>query len=150
MSLNLAVLKTEIQTDPGGVGYATALAAGDNSELARLINEFVTTDDIDVPEVDRVEYVKAVVDTEVAALVADATRLEAWKMILTLDRIPAKDPNLRLLRVLAWPTGGAGTTRAALKDLQDRKAFRSEVFDGADIEFGRQLTHQDIGKALSS
>lgn len=135
-----AVLKAEIQNDPGGFGYAGVVEdAGLNEDeknvaIAGMLNA-KAADASDVKRRvlrERVlgrEVVGAVVYGEYASLTA--TQRDLLQMIVTCGEI---DPGDASIRTLFQGLFGAGTeTRANLLALRYRSGSRGEFLLGADF-----------------
>jgi hypothetical protein len=96
----LAQLKTEITTDPRGMGYAAPYAAGNDGEVARLLNLQSANTNFQVKRSDI-----SVADLYAAVLVSDYSALAAN---------PSQTQLSNERRYLAWFSGLVAFTRVRL------------------------------------
>lgn len=139
--MDLLQLKTELETDPSGLGYAGPWAAGDNGTLTAILNEIRPGITVEIAEADPQSVQACVVASEYAAI-SDVQR-RAWGCIVGLPTIPVKNAAIRAQILAIWAAGTA--TRANLAALQTRPGSRAEQLFGA----GTVVSHQDIAKSRS-
>lgn len=147
MAINYAQLKTELQTDPAGLGYAGPFAAGDNTTCAAILNEVrqsitIRRRDISPQEVLEVIDNRDFIATPNAAHVAwfeSVTQLSMLRLVNDDGTDTRVLGNLR--RILDNP--GAQNSRARLLDIANRAGSRAERLFGADT----RVTNEDIAKA---
>lgn len=136
MVINLGQLKTELATDPKGLGYSSL----SDREAANKLNEVgASSEMVDVVQVSALEMQSTVVGSEFASLSATAQR--AWLAIVGLGRVPVKNINLRGQILSIW--GASTTTRTNLATLQTKSATRAEVLFGEGVS----ITQSDVQKA---
>lgn len=133
-----AQLKTEIQTDPQGLGYAAPLAAGNHAAVADLLNQVRTTIKLDRETVPAYEVFDAIVPAEWAAL--SAQEKQRIQLILSLGQVYTKGANTRAAFLATFTAGSQ--TRTNLGALQQRDSSRAEQL------FGQPVSPSDIAKAL--
>ena len=126
MAVDLAALKTELNTDPLTLGYAPHVATNDVKALADIVNLPRATIQIDPTTLPNGTVQAAIVGSEYIALNAAAQR--AWTTIMTIENIPVKDPGIRSQILDIW--AGGTTTRSNLGALQSRDASRAEELFG--------------------
>lgn len=131
----ISELKTEITTDPVGLGYAGKT----DKEVADTMNLVRDTITIDVDRVSNEGLLAAVVGSEFMALTAEKQR--GWLAIMALDNVPVRNTNIRGQIAAIW--GAATTTRQNLLDLQTKDGSRAEAIWGD----GAKVTHLDVAKA---
>ena len=130
--VDLQTLKTEIQTDPKGLGYSGL--AGPADIAAKLNEHGASGETIEPTFIDTIDAAAAVDVTEYAALSLD--RRQLWSDILTAgqDRgFPAKHSGIRSLIGDLFTAGNSPITRAALLALQVRSASRAEILFGEGV-----------------
>lgn len=135
MPFSSAAMRTELQTDPAGIGYAAFLQSGNDSGLLAACNlirsgtpadgKTYTTfrNDIKVSEV-----IAALDPTEYAAV----TDLQLQKLMF-IATPGVIDATLTNIRSIIGAIFAAGNTRTALVALASRNASRMEVLFGANI-----------------
>lgn len=139
MAINYAALKTELQTDPAGLGYAPHLAAGADQSLADLLNEVRQSISISRATIPAYEVWEAIVPAEWAALTANER--QRVQTILSMGEVNVQGANTRSSLAAAF---GAGTTsRTNLIALQSRQGSRAEQLFGDGVA----VTNEDIAKA---
>lgn len=136
--INYAVLKTELQTDPQGFGYAAPLAAGNHTALADLLNQVRGTIALDRETVPAYEVFDAIVPSEWAAL--STQEKQRIQLILSLGTVLVKGGNTRSAFLAVF--GPGSTTRGNLAALQSRQGSRAEQL------FSQPVTPADIAQAL--
>lgn len=139
MVINYAALKTELQVDPAGLGYAPHLAAGADQSLADLLNEARQSISIPRATIPAHEVWEAIVPAEWTALTANER--QRVQTILSMGEVNVRGTNTRSSLAAAF---GAGTTsRSNLAALQTRRGSRAEELFGEGIT----VTSEDIAKA---
>lgn len=141
MAFTLAQLATELNTDPGTLGYAALITAGSDQALADALNLVragagfvVNRNDIRAKELQG-----AVVFAEYVAL-AQAQR-DLWQALLTIAPLDANDTQTRASVAAVF---SAGATRTALVALASRQGSRAEVLWSA----GTHIAAIDVSRAL--
>lgn len=140
MTIEYAVLRNELLTDPTALGYAAPRIAGNDSTLADLLNAVSPTRLIDRGFIPASEVFEAIVSTEWAA--ASAQEKQRVQLILGMGEINLKGPNTRAALGAAFGVGT--TTRANLQTLQSRPGSRSEFLFGEGVG----VSTSDIVRAL--
>jgi len=142
MAINYAALKTELQTDPTGLGYAGPLGRGETQVVADLLNAVRQGVSIERETVPAYEVWEAIVPSEWAALTAnDRQRVQT---ILSMGEVSVRGTNTRSSFAAAF---GAGTSsRTQLAALQNRPGSRAEQLFGTDVV----IQSSDITIALQS
>lgn len=142
-AIDYAALKTELGTDPAGIGYAASVAAGNDTETARLINEVRTvapTFTINRGPVSSQLVVNEFDATEFGLLVTnDLLRLSIVTQFGTVD---LSDASTRQILGAIFPAGGP--TRTNLIALATRACSRAEFLFGR----GTEVSPVDVAKAL--
>ncbi len=134
MSIDLNVLKTELDTDPQVLG----LAAMTDGVAATKLNEVGASSETIEPEfITAVQAQSAIAAADFSAL--SATEQRMWIAILSLGRIPIRNTNIRAQVAGIW-SGTASAT--ALAALQDRSASRAEILFGEDEVVGMMHVHK--------
>ena len=142
MAISLVVLKTEIDTDPTGLGFASHVASGDHSQIAALLNEINTSIQVDRELVPAHEVASAVVASEYGALTA--RERERYAALISTSKVNVKSQNTRDAFLEMFPAGS--TTRANLATLQTKDGSRAEQVLGEGVS----ISHADVSQALRS
>ena len=138
MAADPIALKTEITTDPTGLGYAPYVAAGNDTALVGLLNLPRATIRLPAGVVPSYAVVNAIVATEWQALTA-----QAKDYLNLVVQPPYVDLGGGEVRTALATLFGAGTgTRTKLIALVDRDASRAE-----QLGFGT-VTEADVSRAL--
>lgn len=143
MAMTFAALKTEIQTDPAGVGYASAVASGADGAVADLINTVRAGAAYSIfkSSVPIAALVANIDSTNFAAL----TALQLAKLQLLFAgsaSLDATDLNTR--NIVTGVFTGMAATLANLTILVKRQGSRAEVLWGD----GTRITADDVAHAL--
>lgn len=94
MAYTLAQLKTELQSDPKGLGYAAPIAAGDDTAVAALVNStYAGVGTVWRSSVPVADFLAALVWSEVSTFTQ--TQWEAFSVMLIPLRIDASQVNVR-------------------------------------------------------
>jgi len=145
--IDLAVLKTEINTDPTGLGLPALVTAGNHTEIARLLNEVKASIQVD-------NFVSAF-DIEEAVDPADwptpsnvQWKRDLWRDVLLsisseVGEINANATNLKAKVQLVFDP--ATSTRTNLAALQTRDGSRIQELFGSD----EQVSHGTVSEALA-
>jgi hypothetical protein len=137
--MDYVALKSEIDTDPTGLGLVALRNAGNDQGIADALNLVRQTINIDRDFVAGWEVVEAMVSAEYAALsTAEKTRIQT---IIGAGTIYVKGTNTRAAFAAAF--GAGTTTRANLLALQQRKGSRAEALWGAGVS----VTNTDVSTA---
>lgn len=129
--MDYAALKTEIQTDPLGLGYAAYVASGNDSAIAEALNLVRGTISIDRKIVDSHEVIDATAATEWAALTAGEK--QRYQTIVGAGRVNLKNANVRAAFQAMF---GAGTaTRAALIAMLTQTGSRAEQLGFGTVNY---------------
>lgn len=140
MPIDYAALKSEIQTDPIALGYASHVASGDDAGVAILLGATQQTININVGVVPAYKVFEAIVPAEWSALSADDK--QRIQSILAMGDVDTTGPNTRAAFTTAFPA--TTVTRTNLTALLTRKGSRAEQLFGA----GTVVQHLDVAKAL--
>lgn len=132
MPVDLTELRTELDTDPLGLGYAGMddVTAADtiNATVRSVEREFLDSAEV-VPAIDPAEWP------------ADQAVRDHLALVLGLDRVNVREPNIRALFGGAFPAGS--NTRDALVALQTRDGTRAEELFG----LGASVTPSQVADA---
>lgn len=138
MTIDLAVLAIEINTDPNGYGYSLT----DNALTADLLNEPRAAIQIDSGLIDSRMVVEAIDYDEYAGLSAGEQRA-----FMTLTNPPEVDTqNAGIVDAFQSIFGGPGgvNSRASLAALLTRDGSRAEELFGADV----RVSNSNVNEAL--
>jgi hypothetical protein len=136
--MDLTALKTELTTDPAGLGYAALVASGHTAGLADLLNAPNAAIRVNRGVIEAYRIVNAIVPGDWAALTA--AQKQSLQLIISAGQVDVSDVNVRQAFVDAF---GAGTaTRAALVGLATRDGSRAEQV------LGQPVSHLDVARAL--
>lgn len=138
MAIDYNALRTEIQTDPNGYGYAVHVTSGADSLVADLLNQVRAAIAIERETIPAYEVFEAIVPSEWTALTA--TNRTLIGQILSMGEIKVKGTNTRAAFLAAFGVGT--TTRSNLAALQARQGSRAEQL------FGQSVTADDVARAL--
>jgi hypothetical protein len=139
MPIDYALLATEINTDPQGLGYAARRALGDDAGIAGLLNQVRSGIQVGSGVVPAYAVFRAIVRADFAALTAADRQL--IQMILSMGQVDLTDPNTRA----AFAGAFAGTaTQTNLQALQSRPGSRAEQLFGA----ASTVAAADVARAL--
>ena len=150
MAIDLAALKTELQTDPTSLGYAPFIAPstaagdgkGDDASPARLINQPNAATPQFRSDVTIHDIVAAIAPTDFAAL----TALQIAKLQLLFSGVSTIDATVATTRNIIQGifTGASTATMNALVAMAKRPGSRAEVLFGA----GAVVTPTQVALAL--
>ena len=138
--MDYVALKTELQADPNGLGYAAAIASGSDNILANLLNAVNQNINITRDILKAYEIFDAVDPTDYSGLTA--AKKTDLQLILGMGEVDVLNANTRSL--LAGIFGAGSATRTALLALQNRKGSRAEQLFGRGVF----VTAADIAIAL--
>lgn len=139
MAVVLTELRTELDTDPTGLGYAPFIPGGNLTALADLVNT-LTDIDIDKLSISNFDVINALDYTEVNSLASPER--EALTILTQPDRIPVSSNTKNAFAAIF----AAGTnSRANLQAISRKKATRAEILFGANVT----VTSGQIGDALA-
>ena len=139
MAIDYAALKTEIQNDPAGLGYAPFVAEGADNAIAGLLNAIITGNKVNTGSLTSDKLKQCITQADYAGL---TTAQRSW-----LDFI-SQAPNIDLNNTTV--AGGlntlfpSGTSRNNVIAAQQRDGSRAEKLFGA----GTFITDLDVAKAL--
>lgn len=144
--IDYAALKTELLTDPAGIGYAASVTAGNDTETARIINAVRT-----VPPVFTINRgpipsflaKNAIVRADWTLVSPSDQNLLA--LILSSETVDMSDANTRASLGGIFPAGS--TTRNNFIALANRAASRAEVYPGSPGA-GTTISVSDVALAL--
>jgi hypothetical protein len=148
VAIDYAVLKTELQTDPRGMDYATPRAAGNDTTLADLLNSptGAGSGTVTVPSLARNDFLLALAPAYLVLPSLSQALQAKWDRILAViraaDRIDLANPSVQAL--LAQAVTDGVLTQAQVNALGQRVGSRAEVLFGA----GTVVSIQDVGRAL--
>src|SRR3990167_3076310 len=136
MALDLAALKTELTTDPTGLGYEPLVTAGADGALSTLVN--LVRDTISVPRgiIQTWEVLAATDAAEYGAL--SATGKDIYKTLVSA--VDVNDAQIRTILSTLFPAGSV--TRMNLVARLTRKGSRAEQL------YGTGVSSDQIAKAL--
>lgn len=145
VAIDYTALKTYLQTDPDGLGFASYLTAGNDSAVAGLLN----TAQVSIQVANLVPWatVTAAIDAGELPSITDAT---LQSLSLRFQLIGARDvydlTNAALWAIIQTYFGGGSTpkTYANLQGLQHRNGSHAEKLFGV----GTVITGRDIEIAL--
>ena len=135
-------LKTELDTDPNGLGYAVHMASGNNTALVLLLNEPHAADQVNRGIVPAHEVITSTDAVEWAAL-SDVEK-SRYDTITGAGEVDASAVNVRA--AFAAMFGAGTTTRANLLAIGQRDGSRIEALFGAGVT----ATLDDVRKARVS
>lgn len=132
--MNFLALKTEIQTDPAGLGYGTWATPADDARIAGLIND-ATKRTINRMLVPSWEIVGAFNPAEFVAL----TQLQQAQLttILSGGLVNIQNTNVRSIVGGIFPVG---PTRTALLALQTQTVSRADELNFGTVQVGELTT----------
>lgn len=133
--MNFSGLKTEVQTDPAGIGYGSWASAADDLRIAGLIND-ATKRTIARTLVPSWEVAGAFDATEYAALTQ--IQLSRLAPIVSGTVVNAQNVNIRTILAAIFPQGGP--TRTALLALQSQTVSRATELGFAAVLVGELTT----------
>lgn len=135
MALNkaqLAILKTELDGNPEGLGYTS-----DDPDCADLLNEVgLSNETIPNESVSVVEIMEAIDPDELGSIPINEWLFFLERLRLSGGRIDAADGKKFQEQAAKVFPAGAANTRAALQALKIRSASRAEVLFGAGVSVG--------------
>lgn len=145
MAIDYAVLRTEMETDPNGYGYAPLLAAGADQALADMLNEVRASIDIKRADISSGEVFHAIA---LGDLKSNPNSFEAqwWGALLNRSdaiRLVNEDGTATPVRANVLQVVTGSTSRTRLAALETRKGSRAEQLFGA----GTSVRHEDVMKA---
>ncbi len=142
-NFTLAALKIELTTDPGAIGYAALVAAGNVKALAALLNQqgrVGTNYRFFQAAVPSSLVVDAFDDTELSLLTTN--QIGKLQLLLSPGIVNFSRPNTRTILTNIFPA--AGPTRASLTTLALRQGSQAEKQWGA----GMAVTAEQCADAL--
>lgn len=146
--IDYGMLKTELNSDLLGLGYAIHVASGNDTALAEMLNEVRLTISVPRETVRSGEFMDAIDPTEFGALTAlQLNRLTFFlSMFSSTGReaggIPIKSAKVRQMLDAIFNTNP--TTKAAMTVLRQRAGSRAEQLFGAETH----VRHEDVAIAL--
>ncbi len=141
MMIDPVALKSELDTDPSGLGYAPHLASGDNKALVGLLNESRAASPVFRGLIPAHEIVSATEPGDWAGLsVAEQRRYIAMS---GAGQIDVTSPNVR--SAFAAMFGAGTTTRSNLVALARRDGSRIEELFGV----GLAASLNDVREAIN-
>ena len=142
MPFSLSGLKSELQADPSGLGYAPLIAGGNHTGCADALNLVRAGISIARDLVQAHEIFEQIVPAEWVSLVA--TERERINQILSMGWVNVSGANTRAAFQAAF--GAGTTTRANLLAYLTRQGSRAEQLFGSGV----QISHDQIAQALKS
>lgn len=142
MAVSLSALKTELTTDPTGLGYAAHIASGVTEELAKILNQPRSAILFDRLSVAAFEIFEAVAPTEWPAV--PSAEKQRVQIVLSMGTVNLKGANTRAALQAAFDL--SPITKANILALIKRQGSRAEELFGE----GTSVTHLDVGEALAS
>jgi len=125
MPVDLVVLKTELQTDPTGLGYSIVDLAASHA----LLNELRVSIQIAQQMLPATDIIDATVFSELAA--TSATEQRMYIALTGAGEVNVESANVRAAFMAIFPSGS--TTRANLGALQSRDGSRAEELFGEAV-----------------
>ena len=152
MTISFPALKTEIQTDPRGYGYAPLVAAGSDSLVATLLNKVRDGTDgfaaitIRRGDIKSSELFESITAADWNAIATQGSRdwLQSIANIPTLRLQLDNGSDTNILAGLKLLFGAGTVTRTNLIAIATRSGSRTEELFGVGIA----VTDQDIARAL--
>ena len=140
--LTLSALRTELLTDPTGIGYSTAVTRADHNTLVDLVNRSAASYVVSIGTVTAINLQSVVVASEYAVL--SGGQRDLWNAVLTAATggVPISNTAIRAQVAVVWSAGT--TTRSNLLALDTRTGTRAEVLFGEGV----RVTSTDVQKAL--
>lgn len=150
MAINYAALKTELQTDPTGLGYAGPLGRGETQVVANILNKARQSITIRRSNISPQEVLEVIDsrDFVTGANTAHVAWFESVTQLPSLRLVNDDGADTRILgnlrRILENP--GAQNSRARLLEIANRAGSRAEQLFGRDTV----IQSSDITIALQS
>jgi hypothetical protein len=135
----IAALKTEITTDPTGLGYAAAVAAGATAQLAAILNLPRAGISVFRSEVSGADLISAVVLADF--LLLTSAQQQFFLACVGAAPLDATNANLRASLGALFPVGAS---RTALVAAASRQGSRAEQLFGVNVK----LNTEDLAAAL--
>lgn len=142
MPVNLSALRTEILTDPRGLGYSTGVTRGDHNLISDLLNTRAASHSVSIGTIFSIDMQQAVVAAEYAVI--SGGQRDLWNAIITTAVNGVQISNTILRTQVAFVWSAATTTRANLLALDTRTGSRAEVLFGEGTFIGAA----QVGKSL--
>ena len=133
MPVSVSELRTELTTDPTGLGYAAQIAVGNDAQLAEMVNQVRTTITVFRNDVQSWELLASTVKADWDALAAGDKDL--YQALIAAGRLDATRASLRNLITALFPAGS--TTRTNLQAIAQRTGSRAEQLWGAAVSVGQ-------------
>lgn len=148
MAIDYAVLKTELNTDPNGYGYADAIAIGDMRVLADKLNQTRAAISIPRPDVTPMEILEAirVTDFIANASVLYASWFESLTQFASVRILKVDGSDTRVMTNLMTLLTNGSQSEVRLRALASRQGSRAEQLFGP----GTVVTPEDCSKAIYS
>ena len=146
MAIDYAVLKTELETDPNGYGYAAGIASGQDWLLRDLMNQVrvsVTVPRADVTPLEVLEAIK-VTDFISNANVLYGSWLESLTQFPSLRILKENGTDTRVMTNLMSILANGSQSETRLRALASRNGSRAEQLFGV----GTSVSDIDIARAL--
>lgn len=140
MAFSSAALRTELQTDPTGLGYAPLITNGDDADLAALLNAVRGTITVFRNDIESGEIVGSTVLSDFTTLTS--SQQNYYLAIVSQPTVDATNTNLRTSLATLFPAGS--TTRTNLQALAQRNGSRAEQLFGTGIS----VSTADVARAL--
>jgi len=140
--VNLSTLRTELLTDPRGLGYSAGISIGDHNRISDLLNTSAASHSVSTGTVYSLGMQQSVVPAEYAIL--SAAQRDLWGAIVAtaIDGIAISNTLIRSQVAFIWALGTV--TRTNLLALDTRIGSRAEVLFGE----GTVVFSTEVGKAL--
>ena len=140
MAVTTAQLRSELLTDPTGLGYAPFIAAGSDSEIVEAVNRIRATISVFRDDVAASELLAALVKTDWNGLAAGDKQL--FQAVVSAQRLDMTSAALRGTLIALFPAGSA--TRTNLTAAASREGSRAEKLWG----LGASVSIADVALAL--
>lgn len=138
----VSALRTELLTDPTGIGYSTAVTRADHNTLVDQVNRFAVSYAVSMGTVTSIAMQTAVVPGEYGVLSNGQRDLWNAVLVAAVNGVPISNTVIRTQVAFVWSAGT--TTRANLLALDTRSGTRAEVLFGEGV----RVTSTDVQKAL--
>ncbi len=142
MPVNLSTLRTELLTDPRGLGYSAGISIGDHNRVSDLLNTSAASHSVSIGTIYALDMQQSVVPGEYAVISAGQRDLWGAIVATSINGIAISNTVIRNQVAFVWSAGT--TTRSNLLALDTRSGSRAEVLFGE----GTVVFSTEVGKAL--
>jgi len=146
MAIDLAVLKTELVTDPLGLGYAPKVSKGSCGELADILNKVRNTITVPLAVISAIDLLEAIRVQDFIAGSNQTPLQAAWfQGLLRAESIRILKDNgndSQILKNIMTLLVNASASETNVRALASRKGSRAEQL------FSMNITPADVSQAL--